>query len=1346
MKKRTKLFLILSSSICALPIVAGACKNTTEDTKKTKENKEKNIYKYDINGEKIKTRADAIEYYLKNIAKYKPVTSKNGIYIKNYDIDNPINNFSDVEKILRKHFKEATPTIFASESLLKKYTNQDGSLTEQGLKLLNYDKNIDTETKIVYKGRGGKAYDYEDEAKLSYFNVKKVYTTPSINALGSFLFENNYKELNYGWGENWDEEEKQRRKWENWAEKLWDDNNLEVWDGDKTIEEFYNDYYETIKILPEAPRFLETLKFFFYFLNGKIFPNDKKIVLKIGDSFISPSIRMPYFYSSWELDKNIPKSHFIWTRQNYLKSLMLKYYELNGEFYTREELLENTDLINFDNFSKFDVLKINHTLDKLIYLAEIDKNDDYELFFEGDDVFIGSDNDSINNFSDKSMWIYESRPVFANHLIENVSKKNKTYRINNFIDFVIRALNADLITSNNDLLNDSKIKDWFDAPQVLTNEYVNRAFINDFDILHLYNLADETQNFINKSKQFKITEENGKTFYDKFMEVINTTKKMKRANIISQIAVSYHFGKSFLAENLANPEMINSFKTFYKKLLEYIEDVFMNIINKALWHKPIKKFFNLYNELEGDSTVSVQKNVASFIEFFTSSTIKAWYGEAAFEIARDEIKNLILRAGVEISGETHFRKILPLKEGNLNGDYEKIDHKRWNFAENCVEFDLEKGLFKTKANFKPDSHNYAERLAHYSAIQIGNEFLKNGKNNFIKNIENLITINKNLDRKDRTEENLKKIKVFELICSNLKESIQKYITKHNISEKKDWIQNINHTEKESISEILAYINEIKNTAGFSSLFLLCVESNRDITLKMIDDMIKEQRENPSSSKLGNNMMNIIKKSLWSIPWTSYDYVLSLTDIMDISIEKIEQTFLKNEYVLNPSDFQNFSKFLESYINSIPDDKTYSFVKSFLKSELTFATENDNKKLAINFIKDKNFFFDDMIDGHDDLLCYINPINHFEFFRPEKRVGGKSIHDALLLDPIKIANKNKETRYYYNGKFFKESEIDKLKREIISVEIEKKNFDVLSINELYSFYNKHGIIKNKNLFENKNDCLYDFIENVICNELSEKDFENSEDPEDFTFWGNYRYRDDQDGFLSWKSSYEDFIKLAVRYYSTHNNKEFKYDFRTVRELLPYLFANKKHTYIVQMPTRTNRYPDDQIYADAKLSIDDSFEILREKLKSNEQNKENFIIYDNNIVRNWKKDTKWEKEHNSNLGYLNEEEVMEMLKEMFIKRIDVQSKIISFDKKIGHSDNYDDLNEARIINVFEINFNGKKYYFTSHDKAIKKLMSTEMLNIKNAKNMNFIIIDNRHFLNLNEAYEYIDKKIIDKYKIQ
>lgn len=186
----------------------------------------------------------------------------------------------------------------------------------------------------------------------------------------------------------------------------------------------------------------------------------------------------------------------------------------------------------------------------------------------------------------------------------------------------------------------------------------------------------------------------------------------------------------------------------------------------------------------------------------------------------------------------------------------------------------------------------------------------------------------------------------------------------------------------------------------------------------------------------------------------------------------------------------------------------------------------------------------------------------------------------------------------------------------------------------------------------------------------------------------------------------------------------------RKIIDFIKNKLKPTYVVQLPKNKDGLIVDN--KDGEL-IYTSKEI-KEMLAKNIMN-DRVIVYNGNVkINNSLKD---------------EENIINELKELFLKRTKVESKSVSTESIDRGEQFYSKLYPEYKFNIFVVKYNFKEYYFITYRDVLNKLCSPELLDIKLTKKwVNAIwyrCINGHNFDSDKELDKYLNE-LVESYKIE
>ncbi|UUD36733.1 Uncharacterised protein [Mycoplasmopsis californica] len=664
MKKKTLKFLF-TSPLAVLPVLISAqCGNSGSNIKEED-------YLYKIGDQKFLSKNDAIDFLAKQAEKREEI-EYDRIFIQ--DDQKIADNYRIIDEILSEHIKSQDYNMVITLDELKKYLNSNGYLDSNSdgynqIDITNQDKNV-----LVYRGKDGIAYENEEEAILSYFNLNRLYT------LGYDLIEKKKGSVI--------ECEKKKKVYLSKEEVnnvlLKEINDIESNNPGTSESEKIRLFFEKTHILEKVDN-----------------NNNDNYILKIGNDTI-------IYDKNWR-----SKTDF------FVRNHINRYFKIDNKFYTKEEILNDKFKILGD-LTTFNVLKVNSTAGYASYLVDTDKTDKYLLY--GDYVH-KSVSDAIKQFSNPDKWAKSNASNHDSyHLTENA------YLVNSFADFIIKNFNSQKGAVNKGI--EQTMHRIYGVEKSEALEYFGDNFIKNIDIFHICDVIDEIEAFLNEAKKIK-NQTTQESLYDRLNSIIKMMKRGHKGTLMAQIPVTYFASLSFLIENRASDKMIYVFKKFYKTLITYFNDVFKSLL-QDLYLKNNGTPLDLWEEFKANGfDADINMNINAFANLLANSeyitnglkVIKNSYINVAQKCAQQEIEDLSYHS--EISSLPYYdrlRKVFntfkTLNEGKFV-KYDAVSNKYIINSSNSLNFyDM----------------NFLNRLVVHSSLSAGNQFIELGKDKYKKDL------------------------------------------------------------------------------------------------------------------------------------------------------------------------------------------------------------------------------------------------------------------------------------------------------------------------------------------------------------------------------------------------------------------------------------------------------------------------------------------------------------------------------------------------------------------------------------------------------------------------------------
>ncbi|WP_406616877.1 hypothetical protein [Mycoplasmopsis adleri] len=372
-----------------------------------------------------------------------------------------------------------------------------------------------------------------------------------------------------------------------------------------------------------------------------------------------------------------------------------EYYKIGNHYYTEEEIFNNNDLF-LSNLSNFNILKINSTQGNASYIVDIDKDDEYSL--NGDYIYRTPSN-YIEEFKDATKWVKREQSGFLK------GTNDKTNLTNNFISFILSSLNEHQTHNKVDYYNN--LSEFF--LNMNEGKKDTQNYFENLDIFHIADLDSITISFLKEMRNIKINE--SQTLLDKIVEILTIMKKGKNGNFVSQIPVLYFATLSYLIDCKANASQIQIFKSFFGRLITYLNEVLENIIGEDLYKKDNGEKLNLWDEFKANGIdADINSNINAFINIFVSNA--SIYN--AIKTIEYATTNMIQKAGVQKFDDIKYLYNEKISASMFNKLEKLFDKYSGRGSESLINYDAAQNKFKLKDNINLNS--YATKFISSSAI------------------------------------------------------------------------------------------------------------------------------------------------------------------------------------------------------------------------------------------------------------------------------------------------------------------------------------------------------------------------------------------------------------------------------------------------------------------------------------------------------------------------------------------------------------------------------------------------------------------------------------------------------
>ncbi|UUD36987.1 Uncharacterised protein [Mycoplasmopsis californica] len=258
MKKNKILKLSFLSILSACSFVPVVSCGSNSDNKKPEE------FLYQINNQKFTTKEDAVNYMMNNVAVYKNVPlyrntfTKDGIEISD--------NYRFIANELKEYWKKVSAHTNVPFDELKSMLDSEKKLSGSAFNFVDLTKN--DQNIEVFLGKNGIAFEDEEKAKLSYFNINKIFELH--NEKGNYVYESKEQIINQII------KEYNHIKSDGKSQDYWRDNSEIISNGLSKVvtvngKPFPYDQKDKNKLIP----FLKTALNRYYLVNGKYYTKDE---------------------------------------------------------------------------------------------------------------------------------------------------------------------------------------------------------------------------------------------------------------------------------------------------------------------------------------------------------------------------------------------------------------------------------------------------------------------------------------------------------------------------------------------------------------------------------------------------------------------------------------------------------------------------------------------------------------------------------------------------------------------------------------------------------------------------------------------------------------------------------------------------------------------------------------------------------------------------------------------------------------------------------------------------------------------------------------------------------------
>lgn len=721
-------------------------------------------------------------------------------------------------------------------------------------------------------------------------------------------------------------------------------------------------------------------------INKISYLNDAEKIKKLNEKFnITNEVGHFLHFPNGNIEKN-NKSPSLTEKENLIERNLNVFYEIDGIFYRKEDLLKNPDLI-FKNEKIYDVLKISSNKGKKRFIVDVNKNSGFTLL---GNYIHKSSNNSIQDINQKDKWTKK------NNLNLNGEYKlnEKQEIINSIASLLLKASNYEDIEkyieekekgvfSNNYYIELENLYGF----QHKSIEEIRTFFEKSESIFEIFDLLSDFKHFKNEMNKVIIDKTTNETLMDKFYEIIETTNKGKRGYLINQLPLIYMCGISYLGKTLASNETVKTFLEYIKNVNGYFNNIFKSLVGEDLYILDDGTKIDLNKIFEFDG-VSIDSNFDINAYSSTLSENKNVFN--ALKNIWNSYTNMTLNFGIKEFDENDYDKTVLNFENNkskLKTYYERFKIK------NVSGKDTE-SLFYRKDNLIV----LDEKMFKSTDNEVFKKFVKFvgfSSNQYIKHF--------NKYKSELFKKVIEKINVFGYYKENTYyDSYKKTQTQHII----DWMNFVANKTND--------INIIKKAKELSNKFYEEINSGND------------QRPVNTIAAFEWISKNDIFNAWADLEYTKYNLSKNLIN-------------LKNDYLLFSGLIKNlFTVVKETKIDETPylafkiANNFMNEMSQFFQQPATFAFKVFNIVFeifteCIGKMKESSYVYVDNEEPNDFYVW--DEGKYIEKWWGMENKDILTIENVEFLKPIQIDLPNINDYYLYNGKEYKS--IETIKNEILN---------------------------------------------------------------------------------------------------------------------------------------------------------------------------------------------------------------------------------------------------------------------------------------------------------------------------
>ncbi|MBN4089689.1 hypothetical protein OF364_01105 [Mycoplasma enhydrae] len=733
-----------------------------------------------------------------------------------------------------------------------------------------------------------------------------------------------------------------------------------------------------------------------------------------------------------------------------------------NEIYTEEYFVDNILQKSHDYSSP--IINIKPNTGKKKFLVDIHKDDPANLY--GEYVLESSSND-ILKFTEKDRWIEHKR--IDNKQIINQSVTRKI--VNNFISNLLKANNS------------YEIYNYFDKNPKADKNFISQNYADRLSALNYFKFRDDSQKLIYMLKKVQISEK--ENLYQKLQNISNFMIDGKNGDLFSGIVISYLSGLAYLAKYKAPIKTIVSFKKYFYKLFNEINESIKQVLGPEFYVNNQGKEINLidiYNIKNVDFDFNTSYN------FFVDTIANSRKAINAISVITFAINNVnTTNSLISFNDSMLFWKTENLKELEK---YKKIYEEYSLVSKKDSSY-----IFNSKDNRYIE--NKTAVIHGKYKISLFN-FIANNANNFNKII------------KKTTRDLIQKLKTLlnEKNYNKQNEELKKFFVKH----KKE----LNYIAKQNFSMNLD--EEWKQDTG------TWISTNR-YSLEFLNNIYKQYKK-WSAKKAYTNKFSIRTRAIYVINKTNTVFSIKAEqkEAKKIYEKPIQVKELASIFSETFNVFQNHASQYKDFSIDFDIQGLTSFMVKSIMGFLSilgpiFQIFAVFAEMFIDIIFQiigktipSDYVFSDT--GSSNIYIWDGGLTHSRFWNSHQ-TKTRSIKDCKPMEPIEIMPEFVNSSLYFNEKEYSSLEKDNLKKDLIDFSLN----NIYNNNDEYIFKRVYSFEKNEK--EKQIDFYQDSLEKLV-NEL----IKNKKIDKYWSLGGYLRFLENDN--LKWIGTFKELKKEYIKF--------------------------------------------------------------------------------------------------------------------------------------------------------------------------------------------------------------------------